>query len=124
MIEFFDSDYCKGTASLYESHITLSKNMIKYFSDAYKVRVGVDKENQNIYIYPLNKDTSLSGEIPQSSLLGISLAKSYVRICSKPLLNYICNVFNISVGKNEYIRYMAKYDDSKKAIKIEIGGRV
>lgn len=123
MIEFFDSDYSKGTASLYESHITFSKNMQKYFKEAYKVRVGVDKENNLIYVYPLNKDTALSGEIPESSLLSISLAKSYVRVCSKPLLNYILSVFEITLNKNEYIRYDAKYDDTKKAIKIKIGGK-
>ena len=123
MIEFFDSDYCNGTASLYENHITFSKNMIKYLSDAYKARVGLDKEHRQIFVYPLNKDTASSGEFPQSSLLSISLAKSYARICSKPLLNYICSVFNIDIKKDEYVRYTAKYDDSRKAIKIEIGGK-
>lgn len=122
MIEFFDADIHQGSAALYNSHITFSKNMIKYFQEAFKVRVGIDKENKNILVFPLNKDSALSGEFQESSLINVSLSKTYARVCSSGLMNYICNVFGLLINKKEFLRYSAAYDDVKKAIIINLGG--
>ena len=124
MIEFFDTDYCSGSAAIYDSHITFSKNMVKYFQEAFKARVGVDRDNKLIYVYPLNKDTALSGEIPESSLLSISISKSYARICSRALVGYLSNIFNLVIGKKEFVRYSTSFDDVKKAIVIDMGGQL
>jgi hypothetical protein len=124
MIDFFDTDYCSGSAAIYDSHITFSKNMVKYFQEAYKARVGVDKENKLIYVYPLNKDTALSGEISETSLLSISISKTYARICSRALVGYLSNIFNLVIGKKEFVRYSTSYDDLKKAIVIDMGGQL
>lgn len=124
MIEFFDTDYCHGSAAIYDSHITFSKNMVKYFQEAYKTRVGVDKENKLIYVYPLNKDIALSGEIPETSLLTISISKTYARICSRALITYLSGIFNLEIGKKEFVRFSTSYDDVKKAIIINMGGQI
>ena len=122
MIEFFDADIHRGSASLYCNNITFSKNLIKYFTEAYKVRVGIDKENKTIHIYPLNKDKALSGEFQESSLINISLSKTYARVCSSALMTYICGVFGLEIGKKDFLRYNAIYDDIRKAIIINVGG--
>ena len=124
MIEFFDTDYCNGSAAIYDSHITFSKNMLKYLQDAYKARVGVDRENKLIYVYPLNKDAALSGEIPETSLLSISISKTYARICSRALIGYLCGIFGLVIEKKEFVRYSTTYDDVKKAIVIDMGGQL
>ena len=46
MLEFFDVDSKIGYASIYENHITFNKELLKYFSDAYRVRVGIDVEEE------------------------------------------------------------------------------
>ncbi|MBE6137331.1 MAG: hypothetical protein E7176_02935 [Erysipelotrichaceae bacterium] len=122
MIEFFDIDTCKGTASIYENHITFNKSMLKYFIDGYKARVGIDKENSKLYVFVLNKDYALSGEIPETSLLSISISKTYARICSRAMVEYVCKTFDLVVPKKDYIRYDATYDDKKKAIIIDMKG--
>lgn len=124
MIEFFDIDTSKGTASIYENHITFNKGMLQYLEDAYKVRVGIDKENNNVLVFIINKDYALSGEIPETSLLSISVSKTYARVCSRALIEYISNIFGIKVEKKDYIRYNAVYDEKKKAIIIDMKGVV
>lgn len=124
MIEFFDIDTSKGTASIYENHITFNKGMLQYLEDAYRVRVGIDKDKDNIVVFIISKDYALSGEIPETSLLSISVSKTYARICSRALIEYISNIFGIKVEKKDYLRYQANYDEKKKAIVIDMKGVV
>lgn len=120
MLEFFDLDVNNGTASIYDSHITLNKTLLKYFEDAYKVRVGFDKDEKSIYIFLINKDYALSGEIPETSLISISTSKTYVRVCSRALIDHICKLFGLDIPKKSYLRYDASYDENKKAIVIKL----
>ena len=76
MLEFYDSDDRIGTITLYDRHLLLNSKLIKYFENAYKVRIGVDKELNEFYIFPIDKDHALSGEIKESSLLSLSVSKS------------------------------------------------
>lgn len=122
MIEFFDVDTSKGTASIYENHITFNKALVQYFDEAYKVRIGFHKEENKIYVFMINKDYAMSGEIPESSLLSISMSKTYVRVCSRALIERISKIFEIIIEKKSYIRYIASYDSNKKAIVIDMRG--
>lgn len=126
MLEFFDSEACKGTASIYENHITFNKSLVSYFETAYRVRVGIDRENKKVYFFIINKDKALSGEIPETSLLPVSLAKSYSRVCSRAMVEYICNAFDLTINKKDFIRFQATYDDGKKAVIVDLnkGGEV
>lgn len=124
MLEFFELDDVNGYASFYDSHITLNKTLLKYFKDAYRVRVGIDRDSKKIFIYTVNKDYALSGELKESSLLSVSISKTYARICSRPLIDYICKVFDIEIGKKEFKRYNASYEDEKKVIIIDMEGVV
>lgn len=124
MLDFFDTNILDGTASLYTNHITLNKSMVKYFDDAYKVRVGIDKEKKEVYIFMINKDYALSGEIPESSLLSVSISNTYARICSRAMVEYICSIFGLTIEKKSFIRYNATYNEKKKAIIIDMKGEV
>lgn len=120
MLEFFEFDVINGSASIYESHITLNKTLLKYFADAYRVRVGIEKEEKQVYIYLISKDYAMSGELNTTSLLPVSVSKTYARICSRPLIDYICKNFGIKIDKNSFKRYQACYDAAKKVIIINI----
>ena len=123
MLEFFDTNDKKGVATIYDRHILFNSKLIKYFSNAYKVRVGIDKDDKKIYVFMLNKDYVLSGEINETSLLPLSVSKSYVRIASKDLIKFITESFKLDVNKEKSIQFDATYDDSKKAIIIDMEGR-
>lgn len=122
MLEFFDADEKIGYASIYESHITFNKELLKYFSNAYRVRVGIDIEDGKTYIFLMDKDYALSGEVNESSLLKISVSKSYARISSRALADYVAKAFGLDVGKEGSIKLKATYDEKKKAIVILMGG--
>ncbi len=122
MLEFYDQNDGSGTASIYERHISFNTKFIKYFADCYKVRVGVDMDENRIYVFIYDRDFSESGEISQSSLLSVQVSKSYVRISSKQLVDYIADKFKLDIPKKEFLQYKAFYNDEKKAIIVEMGG--
>lgn len=122
MLEFYDQNNGCGLASIYERHISFNTRLIKYFDDCYRVRVGVDKDDSKIYVFIYDRNYSESGEIPESSLLGIQVSKSYVRISSKQLVDYISDRFNLSIPKKGFLQYSASYNESKKAIIIDMRG--
>ncbi len=121
MLEFFDTEMQSGTAAIYENHITFNKNLLKYFHDAYKVRIGIDKAEKKIYAFLINKDYAESGEIKQSSLLSLSVSKTYARVCSRAMVDYVCKEFDLNIPKKEYLRYEASYDEKKRALIINVG---
>lgn len=123
MLEFFDTNDKKGVATIYDRHILFNSKLIKYFSNAYKVRVGIDKDDKKIYVFMLNKDYVLSGEVNETSLLPLSVSKSYVRIASKDLIKFITESFKLDVNKEKSIQFDAIYDEPKKAIIIDMEGR-
>ena len=80
MLEFFELEEKNGYVSLYENHITINKSLMEYLKEAYRARIAIDKENNEMHIYPISKDYALSGELKESSLLQISLSKTYAKI--------------------------------------------
>lgn len=120
MLEFFEYDNYAGYVSIYEGHITFNKGLLKYFSNAYRVRLAVDKQEQKVHIYVVNKDYALSGELKEESLLNVSVSKTYARVCSRPVVNYLCNVFGLVINKQEFKRYKARYDNERKVIVIDM----
>ena len=122
MLEFFDDKKDSGYATLYDRHIVFNSKLIKFFDDAYRVRVAVDKETRKLYVFMVNKDYALSGEVNESSLLPISVSKSYVRISSKSLINFISNSCKVSPTKENSIQCKAIYEDLKKAIVVDLDG--
>ena len=122
MLKFYDSESLNGSVSIYESHITFNKAMLNYMSEAYRVRVGLDEESKKAYIFMYNKDQALSGEFKESSLLELSLSKTYARISSRAVVDYILDSFNLQLPENGFLKFNATYDDLKKAIVISLGG--
>lgn len=122
MLVFFDNETKTGYASIYESHITFNKTLVSYFENAFRARIGIDDEENKVYVFLLDKDKAESGEIKESSLIPISLSKSYSRICSKALIDYIKSIFKLKIPTKEYLRYNAEYDEVKRAVVIDMKG--
>lgn len=120
MLDFFELKEKSGYVSLYENHITINKSLMDYLKNAYRARIAIDKENSTVHIYPISKDYALSGELKESSLLQISISKTYARICSKPLIEYLSKHFGLVILKKEFKRFNARYDETKKGIIVDI----
>ncbi len=122
MLKFYDAANEKGVASIYESHITFNKELLKYFVEGYRARIGLDTDENKVYVFIYNKDQALSGEFNESSLLKISISKTYARISSRAVVNYILDELGLQIGEQGYLKFEAVYDEVKKAIIINVGG--
>jgi hypothetical protein len=119
MITFFEEKNKSGYASIYETNITLSSNMLNYLKECYRIRCGIDSDVKKIYLFPLNKDQSLSNEINIDSLLKPSFSKTYVKISSSTLIRFIKEQLKFEISPNKYIKFKCEYDDNKKVIIID-----
>ncbi len=120
LLTFFDTDDVKGAASIYEGHITFNKVLLRYLENIYRVRVGADSDEGKIYVFLYDKDKALNGEVKESSLLALSISKTYARICSRGLVDYIKRIFKLEIPAKSFLRYRAYYDEVKRAIVIDI----
>ena len=120
MLKFFDADDFKGTASIYESHITFNKPLLTYMKDAYRVRVGADTDNRLAYVFLYDKDKALNGEIKPSSLLSLSVSKTYCRICSRSLIDYLKELYGFDIKEKSFVRFKARYDETMRAVVIDL----
>jgi len=121
MLEFYNENTNSGVATFYDRHILFNSKLIKFFSSAYRVRVGIDKETNEVYFFIVNKDYALSGEVDKASLLPVSVSKSYVRVASKNLINFISESFKLNIEKGNSLQFNAKYDELKNAIIVDMG---
>ena len=122
MLVFFNQEPNTGVATVYGSYITFNKPLVVHFEDAYRVRVAVDKDNGRVIFYKVSKDYALSGELDEGSLLKVGITKTYARICSKQLLDFICQAFNLKIVNKEFKRFSAFYSEDDKAVIVEMGG--
>lgn len=120
MLKFFN-DVEKGQASLYSSFITFNKSLIKYFENIYMSRVAIDNSENKIYVFLYDKDQVFESGIPKSEFIKVAVSKTYARICSKSLMEYISEELKLNIPDGSYLRYNASYNISHKAIIIEIG---
>jgi hypothetical protein len=119
MITFFEEKNKSGYASIYETNITLSSNMLNYLKECYRIRCGIDSDENKIYLFPLNKDQSLSNEYNIDSLLKPSFSKTYAKISSSTLIRFIKEQLKFEISPNKYIKFKCVYDDNKKVIIID-----
>lgn len=122
MLEFFLEKPTNGVANIYDSYITFNRVIANYLEDAYRVRVAIDRENKEIHFYKLNKDQALSKEYSEQSMLKVGITKTYARVCSKQLVDFISKAFDLTIKKKEYKQYKACYNDSKKEIIVSVKG--
>ena len=120
MITFFEEKNKCGYVSIYETNITLSSNMLQYLKECYRIRCGIDADEKKIYLFPLNKDKSLSNEYNIDSLLKPSFSKTYAKISSSTLIRFIKESLSIEISPNKYIKYRCEYNDKDKVIIIDV----
>lgn len=120
MLEFFDLDNNNGYVSFYTNYLLLNKNLVNCFADAYRVRLACDKEAKKIYLFKLSKDEALSEIYSESSLLKLAITKSYGRISQRSVIEFVENAFSLTIPKNSFLKFNAKYLPDEKAIVINM----
>ena len=118
-IEWYDAYSKDGVATLYENNITLNKNTIRNFEDAYSVMLGIDSVNKKIIIKPLTKEMDQRGDIPETQKYKITIRTSYGRISNKEFMRRIEKIGGFSLNV-EPKKCPAIWDSSKRIVIIEI----
>lgn len=98
-----------GLATFYENGIVLNTVAMAPLIHAYKAQIGID-ENDNIIISPISKDRYLIGDLNDSSLFGVQVTKSYVRINSKELMKELSDNLHLTLS-NEGTKFITNYDE-------------
>lgn len=120
MIKFYSNEIETYYVSVYQSYITLNKDLLKFLDNAYRVRIGMDEDEKKVYVFVIDKDKALSGEIEDSELLKLSVSKTYARICSSKLIKYIQDTFKFEIEANSFKKFSATWNQDLKAIIINI----
>ncbi len=109
----------EGTASLYNTNITLNTVASVPLEYAYRVQIGFD-DNNNVVIQPLNKEKVIRGDLDEYSLLKISQKKTYSRISSTRIMEQIAEHLGI-VLDNEPKKFKTIWDDNENVLVILTG---
>ncbi len=121
MLEFYDYDERTGYVSIYNNYLILNKKLANFVCDAYKIRLGIDVEKNKIYLFKVSKDKVYDENLDEKSLLKLTITKSYGRISSRDMIEFIVAKFKLNIPKNGYLKFKAKYllDDNAIAIMLK-----
>jgi len=110
----------EGSASFYNTNITLNTVASTPFEYAYRVQIGFDTNN-NVIIQPLSKDKVLRGDLDEYGLLKIAVKKTYSRISNTEIMKQIGKHLNVEYSK-EPIKYRTYWNDNENVLIIYTGG--
>ncbi len=119
-IQWFSSKEKLGTASFYNTNITLNTiASVPFEYDAYRVQVGMD-EKGNVVIRPLTKEKVQSGDLDEYTIQQISVKKTYSRISSTLLMKKISEALNIKLS-DKPIKFETTWDEVENILTIHTG---
>lgn len=118
-IQWFSTKEKNGSASFYNTNITLNTIATVPFEYAYRVQVGMDEKN-NIVIQPLSKDRVQRGDLDEYAIQEISVKKTYSRISSTVLMKKIGSALNIELSSKP-LKFETSWDEVANILTIYTG---
>ena len=118
-IQWFSTKEKTGSASFYNTNITLNTIATVPFEYAYRVQVGID-DNGNIVIQPLSKERVLRGDLDEYAIQQIAIKKTYSRISSTVLMKRISTALNITLS-DKPLKFETTWDEVENILTIHTG---
>ena len=115
-VKWFSAREKSGTASFYNTNITLNIVASVPFEYAYRVQVGIDDDN-NIVIQPLSKERVERGDLDEYAIQKISIKKTYARISSTSLMKSIGDALGVEFSDSP-MKYLTKWDEVENILTI------
>ena len=115
-IKWFTKDNTNSAVTVYNNNITLSKQAVNFFEDAYAVAVGIDIDKKNLVIKKYSKDDIDQENSEHPDLHKISIKSSYGRINSKQLVNEISEKINLDFKKQASYKFAARWNTGSKML--------
>ena len=117
-IQWFSSKEKVGTASFYNTNITLNTIASVPFEYAYRVQVGLDEQG-NVVVRPLTKEKVQSGDLDEYTILQMSVKKTYSRISSTMLMKRISEALCITLS-DKPVKFDTTWDEVENILTIHI----
>ncbi len=105
--------------TLAKGNLTLNKPATIFFEYAYSVMLGYNKDQQSIFIKPLNKEHALRHDIHDSNKYRITVKSSYSRVTNKAFVDEICQFANIDLSK-EAKKYKANWLEKEQILVVDL----
>ena len=118
-IKWFSSKEKIGSASFYNTNITLNTIASIPFEYAYRVQVGLDETN-NVVIQPLPKDKVIRGDLDEYTIYQIAIKKTYSRISSTSLMKKIGEALEIELS-NQPLKFETYWNEDENVLIIKTG---
>ena len=116
-IKWFSSKEKIGSASFYNTNITLNTIASIPFEYAYRVQVGMDEE-KNVVIQPLPKDKVIRGDLDEYTLYQIAIKKTYSRISSTNLMRKISEALGVDFSGGP-VKFETVWDENENILIIK-----
>lgn len=126
MIKWFDMENKNKNciATIYDTNITLNKYACDLISNAYTVMLGIDYQNMQIFIKPLNKDIATRGDIPKSSQYNITIRSSYGRISNVDFVKEVKGILGVDSLKASPKKFNVEFLENNNTLKIDLSREV
>ena len=119
-VRWFSKDL-NGFVTIYETNITLNTVASEYFTHAFKVIIGYQKNDQKLLVIkPLTKEETLLGIYKDTDLFDISIKPSYGRINGKGIINKISKIFPLDFKSNNSYKFRCEWDNKNKYLIINL----
>ena len=115
-VKWFSAREKNGTASFYNSNLTLNIVASVPFEYAYRVQVGID-DDKNIVIQPLSKERVERGDLDEYAIQKISVKKTYARISSTSLMKSIGEALGVEFTDSP-MKYLTQWDEVENILTI------
>lgn len=99
--------------TLYPSNITLNSSAASYFEDVRWCMIGIDKDNNQLGIRPVNKREIDLHLVEMDQLHKISLGKGYARISNKAIMEEIAILTH---QKIDGLKVKARFDENENML--------
>ena len=118
-IKWFSTKEKLGSASFYNTNITLNTIATVPFEYAYRVQVGIDN-NGNVVIQPLSKERVTRGDLDEYAILQIAIKKTYSRISSTVLMKQIAETLSLALS-DKPLKFNTTWDEVENILTIHTG---
>lgn len=114
----------EGTATIYETNITLNKSSSRYFVNTYAVLIGFDKDNKNVVVKALDKEEASLKIYKGLTLYKVSVKPTYGRISSKQLITNIQKHYNLDFEEIKMYKFACSWNQEQKFLTIYLDKEV
>ena len=118
--EWSTNEVAKKTVTIYSNNLTLNKAACRNFDNVQFVLLGIDRDNNQLGIKPVDKHMINEGLFQEDQLHRISIGKSYGRISNKTFIDNLANAYNLDLSDNQGIKYDAKFDVVHQILTIDL----